>query len=261
MKKLTELLGQPPFIFRGKTLQLTNTGKRLVPLADQLLNEYEKIISLNRTDEIAGDLRISVPESLMLFGLGPIFSNFAREFPQVNLILNNDTCIKNRERLLSNQADIALMFWPPLSKSAQLEVTDFGKQTCSLVTNINGPDSFEELVGQTQKHFVINEKECGYRQDFEKFMSQQNFHNFQTMEVWSIASIKQTIIDGLGFSYLPDFIIQDELNKHLLKRIPAPISSNLHIQLVTRNTWQSPATIEMSTLIKKRLNQEIMANF
>ncbi|KRN99353.1 hypothetical protein IV57_GL000411 [Companilactobacillus kimchiensis] len=245
MKKLTTLIGEPPFIFHGKQMQLTDGGKKLIPLVNQVLADYDKILALKSHHQITGDLRISVPESLMLYGSGPIFSQYVRDYPEVNLIINNATCLKNHERLLADQADIALMLWTPLRENKQLQIDDFGKQEFSLITSIDGPDTWGELMELDQKHFVINEKECGYRLAFEKFIQSKSIADIQTMEVWSLAAIKQTVIDGLGFSFLPDFVIQDELQNKLLKRIPVDIPTNLHIQLLSRNNWQNPAIKQM----------------
>lgn len=257
MKKLAALIGQPPFIFHGKKIQLTQAGKNLIPLANQLLTDYEKICALKSNDKLTGTVRISVPESLMLHGLGNIFSEYVKDYPDVNLIINNATCVKNHERLLADQTDIALMLWQPVKENKQLVIHNFGKQSCSLVTNIDGPDTLEELLQQKKKHFVINEKECGYRQAFENFIKAKQLDNIQTMEVWSLAAIKQTVIEGLGFSYLPDFVIQSELDHKLLKKIPADIPNDLYVQLLSRTSWQNQAIEKLIQSLNVNIPQNI----
>lgn len=261
MKKLAALIGEPPFVFQGRHLKLTTAGQKLVPLADQLLATYDQIAAINQPDQIDGTVRISVPESLMLYGLGPLFAQFARDYPLVNLIINNATCVRNRERVIADQADIALMLWPRLASNPQLTVTDFGAQPCSLVSGVAGPATLADLRNLAPGHFISNEPECGYRQAFERFLQAHNLQNIQTMEVWSLAAIKQTVIAGLGFSYLPDYVMQAELKQGQLKRIRAKVPSDLHVQLLTRRNDQSRGTAKLVALLKDRLNQQLAQNF
>lgn len=253
MKRLEALIGEPPFTFYGKHLHLTNAGRKLVPLAEQVLSDYAKIAALNQPDQISGPVRVSVPESLMLYGLEPLFTKFVRDYPQVDLTINNATCVRNRERVIADQADIALMLWPKVAPSSQLAVHDFGAQPCSLVTSTNGPATLADLLATTHPHFVINEPECGYRQAFERFLKQTNSQNVQTMEVWSLAAIKQTVAAGLGFSFLPDYVMQSELASGQLKRLATEVPSDLHVQLLVRKANQNVAVQRLVQLLTTSL--------
>lgn len=260
MKRLASVIGEPPFLFRGKTLRLSPAGKRLVPLADAILASYQQVTDLATPHQLSGSLRLSVPESLMLYGLNPILQSFATHNPLVNLTINNATCVQNRKLLLSDQADVALMLWPLFKPDPQLSVIDLGEQRCSLVAARDAPTTLEAILAQPQAHFVINEKQCGYRRAFEQYRRQQYSEtHIQTMEVWSLAAIKQTVSAGLGFSFLPDFVIQDELANGLLKRLTPNIPTKLHIQLLFRKNWH-PATVEqMVQTIKSQLPTAIPA--
>ncbi len=260
MKRLASVIGEPPFLFRGKTLRLSPVGKRLVPLADAILANYQQVTDLATPHQLSGSLRLSVPESLMLYGLNPVLQSFATHNPLVNLTINNATCVQNRKLLLSDQADVALMLWPLFKPDPQLSVIDLGTQRCSLVAARDAPTTLKAILAQPQAHFVINEKQCGYRQAFEQYRHQQYpGTHMQTMEVWSLAAIKQTVGAGLGFSFLPDFVIQDELANGLLKRLTPNIPTKLHIQLLFRKNWHPAAVEQMVQTIKSQLPTAIPA--
>ncbi len=70
-----------------------------------------------------------------------------------------------------------------------------------LVSSTDGPDHFDEYKNNSTNHFFItNEEGCSYRTMFERYLLKHDIHNFQTMELWSIEAIKQTVMSGLRFS-------------------------------------------------------------
>ncbi len=46
---------------------------------------------------------------------------------------------------------------------------------------------------------------------FERFLVKHDISHLQTMELWSIEAIKQTVMSGLGFSVLPYITVKEEV--------------------------------------------------
>ncbi|SQC91501.1 putative DNA-binding transcriptional regulator [Cedecea neteri] len=69
---------------------------------------------------------------------------------------------------------------------------------------------------QTDRHipvsFVINEPQCVFRLIFEEQLRQRRITLENTIELWSIESIKQCVAANLGVSFLPRFTVEKELS-------------------------------------------------
>ena len=78
---------------------------------------------------------------------------------------------------------------------------------------------------------------------FETYLTHHKLPKFQTMELWSLEAIKQSVISGLGFAVLPYITVKNEVEQGLLNVMKhsekfEPIYSHL---LVKSKKWQAPA--------------------
>lgn len=86
---------------------------------------------------------------------------------------------------------------------------------------------------------------------FEKYLLKNDIHHFQTMELWSIEAIKQTVMSGLGFSVLPYITVKDEVESGKLKILSHsqtldPLYSQM---LIKKKKWQLPAVEAFADLV------------
>ena len=59
-----------------------------------------------------------------------------------------------------------------------------------------------------------------FRQIFESTLRQREITLENTIELWSIESIKQCVAGNLGVSFLPRFAVEDELKRGTLVELP-----------------------------------------
>ncbi|ASN06140.1 LysR family transcriptional regulator [Virgibacillus necropolis] len=251
IQALDHEIGGELFTFENRKLQLTHLGRELIPLAEDLLSTHDQIKNMQSAHEVKGGLRVAAPESLTISKVGPIIRGYSLKYPQVKLTLTNGTCGQNQADLVSGRVDIALMVYPELNLEKCIHYP-LGEEKIVLVSSNDGPDHFDEYKKDNQQYFFItNEEGCSYRSMFERYLLKHNIHNFQTMELWSIEAIKQTVMSGLGFAVLPYITVKEEVDRGKLKILSHsekfdPIYSHM---LIKKKRWVSPAVEAFTELV------------
>ncbi|WP_338232291.1 LysR family transcriptional regulator [Companilactobacillus muriivasis] len=231
IKNLELELGAKLFEYKKRQVSITDAGLQLLPMVEKTLESFSDIKKWNQT-ETSGILKIAAPESLTISVLAPKLQQFQKLYPQVQLGLQNATCLHNEEVLLRGDVDIAFMMWPS-KPSKRLIDHDLGEQKMVLVSSQK--QTFQQLLNDSQATFVINEPECSYRNQFETSVWQQHQRQFRTISLPSIAAIKSVVIGGLGFSYLPWEMVKMEVENDQLFVIKTDIVNHVHGHLLTRN--------------------------
>lgn len=96
---------------------------------------------------------------------------------------------------------------------------------------------------------ILTEKNMSYRAALDDLLSQNGRETMPIMEVGDTQLIRNLLCQGLGISYLPEFVIAEDLAKGSLVSLPmAEIQPDIWRQLLYhRNKWISP---ELKCVIK-----------
>ncbi|MFS0562901.1 LysR family transcriptional regulator [Terribacillus sp. 179-K 1B1 HS] len=252
IQALEQQLGGPLFSYVKRELHLTDLGRELVNMVDELLDSYHRIEKLNDS-KVNGELKIAAPESLTISRLGPILKTYSARYPEVKIKLSNGTCSDNQRELMNGNVDVAFMLWPELDTD-KYAFHKLHHEEIVLVASPEQEDHFDDYKG-TDICFVTNEEGCSYRVMFEEHLIKHDIPKFQTMELWSLEAIKQVVASGLGIAALPLITVEKELEKGTLKQLKhterfKPIYSYM---MVRSKNWHSPAvdkflglTVELS---------------
>ncbi|KRK97532.1 hypothetical protein FD04_GL001561 [Secundilactobacillus odoratitofui DSM 19909 = JCM 15043] len=232
MRKLEAEIGQTLLKYDQHRVHLTAAGHALMPLVERLLQDYGTVQQFAATQQQVGQLKVAAPESLTVTMVATALQQFKQQHPQVEVKLQNATCLHNEEALIRGDVDVALMMWPSQPK-AQLIDHDLGEQEMVLVTN-RPHQHFSELLRSSAATFIINEPDCSYRNQFETAVWQGHQRLFPTIMLPSIAAIKSVVATGLGFSYLPRVMVESELRAGVLFACETAIENHIHAHLVTR---------------------------
>ncbi|GFZ33156.1 LysR family transcriptional regulator [Clostridium zeae] len=213
-------LGEALFDRIGKKIVLTNVGKKLVPYANQILHTYRNIKSITSDkDDVSGDLIIGAGESLSIYRLGKILKEYKKSFPKVNIILKNSICSDLRSKLHSGELDIVFTIEPEIMDS-DLVVKNL-KDECMVI--VGAPEADLEFLStnfeskEDGENIIFTEKGCSLRIAFENYLKQKKIKYVNPLEFSSIEAIKKCIMNGLGISILPLYIINKEIEDGSLK--------------------------------------------
>ncbi len=79
---------------------------------------------------------------------------------------------------------------------------ELGQQSLALVASVEqAPVDFMRPRQHIPLSFIINEPQCVFRQIFESTLRQREITLENTIELWSIESIKQCVAGNLGVSF------------------------------------------------------------
>ncbi|PAD21480.1 LysR family transcriptional regulator [Terribacillus saccharophilus] len=256
IQALERQLGGPVFSYVKRELHLTDLGRELVGMVDELLGSYQRIEKLNDS-RVNGELKIAAPESLTISRLGPILKAYSREYPDVKIKLSNGTCGDNQKELLNGNVDVAFMLWPDLQTDNYV-YHKLHKEEIVLVTTPEKKAHFDDYKG-TEVCFVTNEEGCSYRVMFEEHLIKQDIPKFQTMELWSLEAIKQVVASGLGFAALPLVTVESEIENGTLKLLEhtesfKPIYSYM---MVRSKNWHTPAVDKFMEIVLELSKEKI----
>lgn len=231
IKNLENELGTKLFEYKNRQVNVTAATLQLLPLINKALESFSDIKEWDKSGE-TGVLKIAAPESLTISLVAPMLPKFKEQFPQVEIQLQNATCLYNEEALLNGEVDVAFMMWPS-RPSKKLIDHDLGEQEMALVSSHK--QTFPQILNDQQANFIINEPECSYRHQFETAVWEQHQRQFKTTSLSSIAAIKAVVKSGLGFSYLPLNMVQNELDRGELFVVKTDIVNHVHGHLLTKN--------------------------
>ena len=110
VKRLEETLGQP-VLSRGKGggVELTPHGQYLLARARQILTLNDEVMATFRAPQIAGTMRLGIPDDYVLSYLPPILKRFAETHPAVQVDV---VCFPSNhlvERLKAGELDLAMV--------------------------------------------------------------------------------------------------------------------------------------------------------
>jgi DNA-binding transcriptional LysR family regulator len=236
----------------GKKLYITDFGRAIVAIADNILNEADAI--KYKTKEysglLSGKLRIS-SASTGKYVMPFFLSEFLREHPGIDLILdvsNKTTVIRN---LQDNQVDFALVSVLPEQMDVNEELLLENKLF---------------LVGKTKKldrnqPLIYREEGSATRMAMNQYYSDRSKR--KSIELTSNEAVKQALIAGLGYSILPLIGIKNELTNQQLHIIPSrglPIVTNWRL-IWLKSKKLSPVAEAYLHLIKIKKQEIIEDNF
>jgi DNA-binding transcriptional LysR family regulator len=125
VRSLEEELGAPLFERGPAGAVLTASGRRLAPVATDILRSFEAAVRAvrSRSEQITGTLRLLCPASLVLEPLLPVLAEFRRRHPAVHLEIGDPrTEAEVIESVASGRADCAFASGSPHTPGLVAEV-------------------------------------------------------------------------------------------------------------------------------------------
>jgi DNA-binding transcriptional LysR family regulator len=211
-----------------------------VEQVNSVLNEYELLQQLGRDDASPqGCLRIGAAESLMVYRLYPLIKAYKSTYPQVEISLVNRPCEMLREDLSAGRLDVSFLLQPDISYP-DLNVCLLREERMCLVAPIG--HTREDCLPEPTQMVLYTEKECTYRQEYERYLKKLKFQAKNVLETSNVEAIKKYVINGLGVSYLPFYSVREEVENGLLSA-KFPLSGLRFFTQVAyhKKKWLSPA--------------------
>ncbi|MFB9137333.1 HTH-type transcriptional activator IlvY [Vibrio sp. AK197] len=114
IQKLEQDIGQVLFLRDNRSVELTQAGKKLLPVALKIISEWQQYHSQaqGRSDELKGEIRIFCSVTASYSHLPQLLSTFRLQHPFIEFKLSTGDPAKAIDRILSDDADIAISAYP-----------------------------------------------------------------------------------------------------------------------------------------------------
>lgn len=244
--QLEQQLSAPLFEKIGRRMQLTKAGELLIPYADDVLQAADRLqYFAEDLTECRGDLHVGVGETLLCFRMPAILKEFHRRAPKARLFLQSMNCYDIRDELLRGTLDMGVFYEDVGGFGSGLVTESMGSFPVTLVASPELKRCYPDFITPDQTldiPFIINEKNCIFRQIFEQYLREKSITLDHTIELWNILTIKNLVKNDVGVSFLPRFAAQEELDRGELVEIPTGVTDKTITAVCAHhsNKWVSP---------------------
>lgn len=256
VQQLEQELSAQLFEKLGRRMVLTKAGEQLFPYVEEVLASVSKMRFFEKDlAKCHGDLRIGLAETQLCYRMPPILERFHQRVPNAKLFLRSMNCYDIRDELLKGDLDLGIFYEDVGGFGSNLTTYPLGNYPVILVASPQIKNRHPDFVTPDREiavPFIINEHNCIFRQMFEQYLRAKALQIDHTIELWSIPTIKKLVKSNLGVSFLPQFTIQEELERGELVEIPTEITNN-HISAICghiKSKWVSPLMQEFIDLCK-----------
>ncbi|GAB2987761.1 hydrogen peroxide-inducible genes activator [Mucilaginibacter puniceus] len=221
IQKLEDTLGVKLFDRSKQPVTPTEIGIDIIAQARILLAESEKIkeIITDRQKELSGELKVGIIPTISPYILPKIINGFVNKYPQVKLIVWEQTTENIIQQLKLGTIDCGILS-TPLHESALLEIPVFYENFVAYTSKSSKlykkksiyPDDID-----MEEIWVLNEGHCMREQVLnicQRRKATQGFKHFE-YNTGSVETLKRMVDQNNGATILPELALSDLSDKQM----------------------------------------------
>jgi len=232
VRQLEQDLNAPLFDRLGTRISLTPAGKIFSEYAEQILDLRRRAQdSINELERVPrGELVIAASEGTCIYVLPRVFSEFKKQFPNVQLLVDRSYGSRVLSAVLDNQADFGITQLPVQEK--KLQVVKIHSDEILLLMPAGHPYASRASVmcKDILGHPLLLPKSGTTRTRLNQWFEQVEDQIQISMELDSTEMIKRFVMAGLGLSFLAGSYCREELEAEKLAAVslgPEPMIRRL----------------------------------
>ncbi len=240
----------------GHNITLTPEGKKLMPMAEQMLTLSNDIKNIANNSEIPrGPFIIGAVESLCVTRLPKLLKEYRSRYPEVEILMKFGSKAEFLRSLKENTIDIAFFVDQKITDNdfvTALQNPEPMALFCSPEHSFTQKENIypKDLSGEP---LILTEASCGYRALFDSILSQYNIKPRSVIETGNVQAIKQLVLSGMGITFLPQTAVEEELQQGRLIRLNwmGPEFTIFTQVLYHKTKWMSAALKAFLDLMKE----------
>ena len=223
VKQLSDELGTPLFEMVGRALHLTDAGRTLVPLAEEILGCIERAAEAVGMHKRAtrGRLRIGASSTPGIYLLPSLLGRLHRAYPLVELHYTVDDSLRVERKLVRNELDLGFIGARPSRPS--LRVEHFIEDEIVCFASPSHPLARQprvEPASLSQQLWITRKRGSATRRLFDEWLAGVGVTMGQTIEIDSPEAIKMLVAAGVGISFLSRFGLMESLERQRVVELP-----------------------------------------
>ncbi|MBR5534611.1 MAG: LysR family transcriptional regulator [Ruminiclostridium sp.] len=222
IKGLEEELGIRLFDRIGHTVRLTEQGRDVLAQAQKICHMCQELSQgtapKSRTKSV---IRLAMADSLASILLKKGFSAFRNAYPNISIRLTTAGTSTLLELLDHNEADIVCTL-DSHTYDTNYVIASEEKIGVHFVVSSNNPLSRakrltkEDLLTQD---FLLTEKGMSYRRLLDEWLAKDSLEIQPVLENGSADTLCQLVEDGIGMSFLPDYVTEGAVQRGTIVRL------------------------------------------
>lgn len=244
IKQLEGELGVKLFERVGHTISLTEEGRDALEYAQHICRMAEEMAQgTDRRQEVSGVIRLAMADSLCTSLLARGFARFRAEYPRVSLHVTT-AGIGEMFRLLDhNEVDMICTLDNHVYDTNYIIASE-EKIGAHFVCAAENPLARRENIAVEElltEPFLLTEKGMSYRRMMDQRLARDSMEIHPVLELGNADLICQMVEEGMGLSFLPDYVTERAVRAGRLVRLPvAGFEVELWKQLLYhRDKWMS----------------------
>jgi LysR family hydrogen peroxide-inducible transcriptional activator len=223
VQKLEDTLGVKLFDRSKQPVTPTEIGIEIIAQARILLAESEKIreIITDRQKDLSGELKVGIIPTVAPYILPKILHGFIEKYPQVKLIVSEQTTELIIQQLKSGLIDCGILS-TPLHESSLIELPVFYENFVAYVSKNSKLSKKKNITPDDidmEEIWILNEGHCMREQVLnicQRRKSTQGFKHFE-YNTGSVETLKRMVDQNNGATILPELALADLSDKQLDK--------------------------------------------
>lgn len=223
VQKLEDTLGVKIFDRSKQPVVPTEIGIEIITQARVMLSESEKIkeIISDRQKELSGELRVGIIPTVSPYILPKIIHGFIEKYPQVKLIVWEQTTEEIIQQLKLGMLDCGILS-TPLHESNLTEIPVFYENFVAYVSKNSRLSKKKNIVPDDidmEEIWILNEGHCMREQVLNICQRRKSTKGFQHFEynTGSVETLKRMVDQNNGATILPELALSELSDKQLDK--------------------------------------------
>ncbi|PJC84939.1 HTH-type transcriptional activator IlvY [Vibrio sp. HA2012] len=228
IQKLEEEVGQSLFIRDNRSVDLTNAGRKLLPVALSISSEWFSLRSelCEQTRELKGELRLFCSVTASYSHLPELLNDFRLRYPQIEIKLSTGDPAQAIDRIINDDADIAISAIPE-HIPARLAFELIGQIPLSVIAPVGVSNFSQELKKDVHIWddipFILPESGTA-RERANNWMKKMKIRPNIYAQVAGHEAIVSMVALGCGVGIAPDVVINNSPVKDKIQKLKlAPI--------------------------------------
>jgi LysR family hydrogen peroxide-inducible transcriptional activator len=223
IQKLEDTLGVKLFDRSKQPVVPTEIGSEIIAQARVMLSEAEKIkeIITDRQRELSGELKVGIIPTVAPYILPKILHGFIEKYPQVKLIVSEQTTEQIIQELKLGMIDCGILS-TPLHESSLTEIPVFYENFVAYVSKNSKLSKKKNISPEDidmEEIWILNEGHCMPEQVLnicQRRKTTQGFKHFE-YNTGSVETLKRMVDQNNGATILPELALADLSDKQLDK--------------------------------------------
>ncbi|MBD8513412.1 HTH-type transcriptional activator IlvY [Photobacterium sp. WH77] len=255
IQRLEQELSQPLFIRDNRSVELTTSGRKLLPVASRIVAEWQQLQQeLTEQDQmLKGKLTLFCSVTASYSHLPNVLNQFRQHYPQVEIQLVTGDPAQAVNKVLHDEADFAITALPA-NLPNKLTFIYLGNVSMSLISPLITSPGLQALLSpdiQWDKLPFILPEYGTARENADKWMKSQKIKPNIYAQVAGHEAIVSMVALGCGIGIAPDIVIENSPIRDQIQKLPAAAVEPLTLGLCCKQSrQQEPLFQALLTLFK-----------